>query len=160
MKKVLEPPKDLLNVLSSSAVRLQQERYSACLPYLQVCVKFYLRGDLLLSSSEISFDWLPLVYVQLCLHRSMLEKRATRFSMRLYSLLGITWYAWIASSLTGPHASLFRYIAVNHKGNGVLESHVYATDVPAVEFDITFTLINFENEEANIIYTGIQNAFL
>ena len=55
---------------------------------------------------------------------------------------------------------MFRHIAVNHKDNGILESHVYGTDVPAYKFDITLTLINFAAEEDNIIHTGIRNALL
>ena len=80
--------------------------------------------------------------------------------MKLFSLFGVAWYECIAPIVTGKHAYVFRSIAVNHKENGILESHVYATDVPAVEFDITFTLTNFENEEDNIIHFGIRNAFL
>ena len=48
---------------------------------------------------------------------------------------------------------MFRYIAVSHKDDGILESHVYVMNVPAVEFEVVFTLANLENA-ANSIHIG------
>ena len=92
--------------------------------------------------------------MQLCLHRSLLEKSGSRFSMKLCALRGVTWYKWIAGFLAGGHTCLSRYIAVHHKDDGSLASHVYVMNAPAVEFEIGFTLANLENE-ADSIHIGM-----